>query len=820
MDSQNYKHKEETSQDQKLEKRNKKGILIKIVNDKVLFPGLVAQITFDKKDSSLDLLRDMYKSNNEIGIVKRKNNNSEEINFQNIHHIGTLAQILDIIIKPDNKVHVLLKGTNKFIIKDIAENIQKEKEVFLANIEVIYEDVFEILEKKDKVLIQSLKEATVKLLKNDPEVSSEIEEMVKGLETPAFLAYFAMSGTSASSSQKQNLLEENNILKKVKISLKYVFKDLDLTEMRKNIRSKIHKDITEQQKEFYLRQEIKALQSELGENEDDEIQKLFYKGQNKDWPKEVYEHFTKSLKKAERIPPHSPEYPTYINHAEFLLELPWNKCTTDNFDIERAQKILDKRHFGMEKVKQRILEYLAVLKLKKHLKGPILCLYGPPGVGKTSLGKSIAESLKRKYARISLGALSDEADIRGHRKTYIGAMPGKIMHNIKVIKSSNPVFVLDEIDKLDVRKGNSDATLLELLDPEQNNSFADNFLEVPYDLSKVMFIATANDITQISPALRDRMEMIEITGYTLEEKIEIAKKYIIPDQRIEHGLKASDIIINDSAIHKVIKNYTGESGVRDLKRQIASLNRKIAKSVALGEDYKKTISENEIRKYLGIEKYDHETYQKPKQPGIAIGLAYTSIGGEILYIETSAVRGTGKVTISGQLGDVMKESAIAAISYLKSKADDLKIDYRVFKQYDLHIHLPDGATPKDGPSAGITITSALASLYTQRTIKEKISMTGEITLRGQVLPVGGIKEKILAAKRANINNIILSTRNKKDIVEIGEQYKQGLEFHYVENVDEVLELTLEKKINKDLKGWFFDNDKSPKTDLFPMDMKF
>jgi len=575
-----------------------------------------------------------------------------------------------------------------------------------------------------------------------------------------------------------------------------------MLELKKEIQKKVHTDIDQQQRDYFLRQQMRILQNELGnDGPDQEIETLKTRGDEKNWPEEVKIHFFKEIDKIQRMNPAAAEYPVAMNYVELLVDLPWNELTADNFDLKNSQKILDRDHFGLDKVKDRILEYLAVRKLKDDLKGPIICLYGPPGVGKTSLGKSIAEALGRKYIRMSLGGLHDEAEIRGHRKTYIGSMPGKILQNIKRAKSSNPVFILDEIDKINANfRGDPSSALLEVLDPEQNSSFKDNYLEVDYDLSKVLFIATANSLETIQPALLDRMEIIDITGYTLEEKVQIANKHLIPKQITEHGLTSKDLKFNQKAIEKVINDYTRESGVRSLERKIAALVRNIAKSKAMETPFESKMDSQQVRSILGSEIFDKETYEHNDFPGIVTGLAWTPAGGDILFIESSLSRGKGKLTLSGQLGDVMKESAVTALSYLKSNAEVLDIHYKIFDHYDLHIHVPAGAIPKDGPSAGITILTALASLFTQRKVKAKLAMTGEITLRGKVLPVGGVKEKILAAKRAGIKEILLSLRNKKDIDEIDDRYLKLLQIHYVENVDDVLNIALlDQKVKQPLK---------------------
>jgi ATP-dependent Lon protease len=614
------------------------------------------------------------------------------------------------------------------------------------------------------------------------------------IQSMPFLIHFLSSNLNVEVADKQKILETQNIIDRGTLLLQYMLREIQMLEIKSEIQKKVHTDIDQQQRDYFLRQQIKVLQDELGyDTPDKEIEELRKRGESKKWPKEVQQHFNKELDKLLRINPAAAEYPVAMNYVEFMLDLPWHEFTDDNFDLQRARTILDKDHFGLEKVKTRILEYLAVLKLKQDMKGPILCLYGPPGVGKTSLGRSIATSLNRKYVRMSLGGVHDEAEIRGHRKTYVGAMPGKILQNLKKAQTSNPVFILDEIDKVrsDFR-GDPSSALLEVLDPEQNNAFGDNYLEVEYDLSKVLFIATANSLDTIHPALRDRMEIIEVTGYTLEEKVEIAVRHLVPKQLKEHGLKPSQAKFSRKAIEKIIDQYTRESGVRTLERKIGTVVRNIAKSIAMEEPYEKVVSEEMVRKVLGAEIFDEELYQGNEVAGVVTGLAWTQVGGEILFVESSLSRGKGNLTISGQLGDVMRESAMAALSYLRSNAESMGIDHRVFQQYDLHIHVPAGAVPKDGPSAGITMLTSLASIYTQRKVKSKVAMTGEITLRGKVLPVGGIKEKILAAKRSGIKEIILSERNRRDIEEIEPHYIKGLTFHYVNHVDDVLRIALLK----------------------------
>lgn len=760
------------------------------IKNTVLFPGVVIPITVGRQ-KSIKLVKHSYRGDRIIGVIAQKNNKAEDPTVNDLYTVGTVARIVKMLVLPDGNTTIIIQGVQRFKVEQYTD----EDPFLKAKIRLI-EEHFPNKEKKEtKAIIQSLKEAAFKILKLNPEIPQEAQVALDNIDSPSFLTHFLSSNINAEVKDKQRLLEINNGKERATILLEYMMKDIQMLELKREIQNKVHSDIDQQQRDYFLRQQIKIMQDELGqEGPDHEINQLKERAKKKNWPKEVEEHFNKELEKIYRMNPNAAEYPVHMNYVEFLVELPWNEATKDNFDLTRAKKILDKDHYGLEKVKERILEYLAVLKLKNDMKGPILCLYGPPGVGKTSLGKSIAKSLNRKYVRMSLGGVHDEAEIRGHRKTYIGAMPGKIIQNIKKSKYSNPVFVLDEIDKVGADfRGDPSSALLEVLDPEQNNNFSDNYLELDYDLSKVLFIATANTLDSIQPALRDRMEVIEINGYTVEEKLQIAKQHLIPKQRTEHGLKAKDVKIGDKAVTKIIENYTRESGVRTLERLIGKVVRNVAKSVALEENYNKTISEKRIREILGVENFDKEIYEDNEQAGVVTGLAWTQVGGEILFVESSLSKGKGKLTISGQLGDVMKESAMAALSYLRSHADHLNIHYKVFEQYDLHIHVPAGAVPKDGPSAGITIFTSLASVFTQRKVKNKIAMTGEITLRGKVLPVGGIKEKILAARRAGIFELILCERNKKDIEEIDKTYTDGLTIHYVNSVDEVLRIALLKE---------------------------
>ena len=756
------------------------------VRNTVLFPGVVIPITVGRQ-RSIKLVKKAQKGDKLIGVCAQIQHNNDDPSWTDIYHVGTVAKIIKMIILPDGNTTIIIQGKKRF---EITEEIAEEP-YFQARVNYL-EEYFPKDNKRIEALEDSLKDAAAKILLLNPEIPREAQIALDNIDNTPFLTHFLSSNINAPVEAKQRLLEINDGIERATLLLEYMMKDIQMLELKSEIQKKVHTDIDQQQRDYFLRQQMKVLQNELGEEgPEKEIEELKLKGKKKKWSKEIAQHFEKEVDKLARINPSAAEYPIALNYAEIMVELPWNEYTTDNFDLKRAKAVLDRDHYGLEKVKERIIEYLAVLKLKNDLRGPILCLYGPPGVGKTSLGKSVAKALGRKYVRMSLGGLHDEAEIRGHRKTYVGAMPGKIIQNMKKVKTSNPVFVLDEIDKLSSDfRGDPSSAFLEVLDPEQNNSFTDNYLEVEYDLSKVLFIATANSLETIQPALRDRMEIIEVTGYTLEEKVEIAKKHLIPKQRKEHGVKGKEIAFEREAIVKIIEDYTRESGVRSLERQIGKVIRNVAKSIAMEESYQKKITAQSVRKILGGEIFDKEIYQDNSVAGVVTGLAWTSVGGEILFIETSLSRGKGKLTLSGQLGEVMKESAMAAISLLKSKAQKLGIDHRVFEQYDLHVHVPAGAVPKDGPSAGITMLTAIASVYTQRKVKPKIAMTGEITLRGRVMPVGGIKEKILAAKRAGIEEIILCDRNRKDIEEIDQNYLEGVKFHFVETVKEVLDIAL------------------------------
>jgi ATP-dependent Lon protease len=765
------------------------------VRNTVLFPGVVIPITVGRQ-RSIRLVKKAQKGNKLIGVCAQINANNDDPAWDDIYQVGTIAKIIKMIVLPDGNTTIIIQGKKRFKIREQVT----DDPYFMAKVDYLEEN-FPKSSKKIQALEESLKDSATRILHLNPEIPREAQVALDNIDNTAFLTHFLSSNINAPVESKQRLLEINDGVERATLLLEFMMKDIQMLELKSEIQKKVHTDIDQQQRDYFLRQQMKVLQTELGEEgPEKEVEDLRQRGDLKLWNQEVHNHFEKELNKILRINPAAAEYPIALNYAETMVELPWNEYTQDNFDLKHAKKILDSDHFGLEKVKERIIEYLAVLKLKNDLKGPILCLYGPPGVGKTSLGKSIASALGRKYIRMSLGGLHDEAEIRGHRKTYVGAMPGKIIQNMKKVKISNPVFVLDEIDKLSSDfRGDPSSAFLEVLDPEQNFAFLDNYLEVEYDLSKVLFIATANSLDTIQPALRDRMEIIEVTGYTQEEKVEIARKHLVPKQRKEHGLKATQITFEKKALVKLIEDYTRESGVRSLERVIGKVVRNIAKSIAMEEEYDPKITPEAIRKILGSEIFDKEIYQDNSVAGVVTGLAWTSVGGEILFIESSLSRGKGKLTLSGQLGDVMKESAMTALSYLKSKAETLDIDHRVFDQYDLHIHVPAGAVPKDGPSAGITMLTAMASVFTQRKVKAKVAMTGEISLIGKVMPVGGIKEKILAAKRAGIKEIILCKKNKRDIEEIDAHYIKGVDFHFVDRVDEVLDIALMKsKVDRPL----------------------
>jgi ATP-dependent Lon protease len=782
-----------TNEDEEaLEKEDLPDVLpILPLTNTVLFPGVVIPINAGR-DKSIKLINDANKSSKLIGVVAQKNVKEENPSIENIHLVGTVAKILRVLKMPDGNTTVIIQGKKRFQIKSVV----KSSPYIQATIDPIFDDKRKKTDSKFNATIDAIKDLALKIIKENPNIPSEASFAIKNIHSSAFLLNFVASNMNITIQEKQNLLSNTNIQDRALKCLKYLNMEYEKLALKNDIQSKVRNDLDQQQREFYLQQQMKTIQEELGENSyQEDIQELIDKAKDKKWNIDVSKHFEKELSKLKRMNSQVAEYSVQRNYLDLLVDLPWEKYSEDNFDLNRAQKILDSDHFGLDDVKKRIIEYLAVLKLRNDMKSPILCLYGPPGVGKTSLGKSIAKSINREYVRVSLGGLRDEAEIRGHRKTYIGAMPGRIIQNIRKSGTSNPVFVLDEIDKISTgSQGDPSSALLELLDPEQNNSFYDNFLELGYDLSKVMFIATANNLSNMHPALLDRMELINVSGYTSEEKVSIAKKFLIKKQLEEHGMKLKDFNLSNQIIKDIISGYTRESGVRNLEKQIAKLIRNRAKNLVSNSKLENINDKNYLENVIGPMKFFRDKYENNDVAGVVTGLAWTSVGGEILFIESSISDGKGNLTITGNLGKIMKESAIIALEYIKSNYKILGIGKPIdYSKYNIHIHVPEGATPKDGPSAGVTILTSLVSLFTQKRVKKNIAMTGEITLRGKVLPVGGIKEKILAAKRANIKEIILSSFNKKDVKEINPKYLRGVKFIFVENMRDVILSALTKR---------------------------
>lgn len=760
----------------------------------VLFPGVVIPITAGR-DKSIRLINDTNKGNKIIGVVSQKDEMEEEPTARDINMIGTVAQILRVLKMPDGNTTVIIQGKKRFEIQEVVTT----SPYMTATIREV-DEVRPVRENKEFLaIVESIKELALEIIEESPHLPSEAAFAIKNIESNSFLINFVSSNLNISVEEKQKLLEISDLKERALETLRYMHVEIQKLALRNDIQSKVQSDISQQQREYFLQQQMRTIQEELGgASTEEEIEEMRLRGKQKKWSKEVAEHFEKELSKMQRMNPQVAEYSIQRNYLDLLLDLPWNEYSKDKFDLKRARRILDRDHYGLDDVKKRIIEYLAVLKLRNDMKSPIICLYGPPGVGKTSLGKSVAEALGRKYVRMSLGGLRDEAEIRGHRKTYIGAMPGRIVQNIRKAGKSNPVFVLDEIDKISVsHQGDPSSAMLEVLDPEQNSEFYDNFLEIGYDLSKVMFIATSNSLSTIQPALRDRMEIIHVTGYTTEEKIEIARRHLLPKQLDEHGLDKKALQIQKRQLEKIIEGYTRESGVRGLEKQIAKIVRYVAMKIAMEEEYNKRISNADIEEILGRPKMERDKYENNDVAGVVTGLAWTSVGGDILFIESAISKGKGNLTLTGNLGKVMKESATIALEYLKANAHHYHLNPELFQNYNVHVHVPEGATPKDGPSAGITMFVSLVSLFTQRKVKKSIAMTGEITLRGKVLPVGGIKEKILAAKRAHIKEILLSEKNRSDVEEIKEEYLKGLTFHYVETMKEALDIALTDELVAD-----------------------
>jgi ATP-dependent Lon protease len=753
----------------------------------VLFPGVVLPITVGR-DKSIKAVNDAYKTNKLIGVLAQKDSNVEDPTVSDLEEIGTVARIVKMIKMPDGGTTVIIQGKKRFKL----EAITTEDPYFKAAIQLLEEETAPAEDQDFDAYVANIKDLAGQIIQLSPNLPAEASIILKNIENPSFLIHFVSSNMNTELAEKQALLKTNNLRQRADMLLQLLQRELQFAELKHKLSNKTKTELDKQQREYFLQQQIKSIKDELGgDTNEREIKEMQKKAEAKNWPATAKDAFKKGIEKLERMHASTPDYSVVYNHLDLMLDLPWNEVTVDNYDIKKAKNVLDDEHYGMERIKERLLEYLAVLKLKGDMKSPILCFVGPPGIGKTSLGRSIAHALGRKYVRLSLGGMHDESEIRGHRKTYIGAMPGRILQSLRKVKTSNPVMILDEIDKIgnDFR-GDPSSAMLEVLDPEQNHTFYDNYLELEYDLSKVLFIATANNLQNIQPALRDRLEIVDLSGYAVEEKIEIAKRHLVPKQKEAHGLNNIPTKLNDKVIRKIIEDHTRESGVRDLDRQLAAVMRSIAKDYAIKGKPRTALTPNDVEKILGKPRYSNELYKTVNMPGVAVGLAWTYVGGDILFIETSLSDGKGELKLTGNLGNVMKESATTALTYLHSNAKKLGIDAEIFHKKNIHVHVPEGAVPKDGPSAGITMMTALASALTGRKIKSYLAMTGEITLRGQVLPVGGIKEKVLAAKRAGLKEIILCAQNEKDVVEIDASYIKGLSFHYVKQMQQVLDIAL------------------------------
>lgn len=751
----------------------------------VLFPGVVLPITVGR-DKSIKAVQDVYKGDKLIGVIAQKDSTIEEPTVSDLEEIGTVAKIAKLIKMPDGGTTIIIQGKKRFKIDEVTT----DDPYFKAKVNLLEEE--EIKNDSDfDAMTGSIKDLASQIITLSPNLPSEAGIILKNIENPSFLIHFVSSNLSSDIKDKQRLLVTNNLKARAELLLNLLHTELQYTELKNKVTNKTRAELDKQQKEYFLQQQMKAIKEELGGDNVAEVKDMLKKAETKKWTDAARDMFRKGIEKLERMHPSTPDYSVVYNHLDLMLDLPWQEYTEDSYDLKKAKKILDHDHYGMDKIKERILEYLAVLKLKGDMKSPILCFVGPPGIGKTSLGKSIANAVARKYVRVSLGGLHDESEIRGHRKTYIGAMPGRIVQSIRKIKSSNPVMILDEIDKIGAdHRGDPSSALLEVLDPEQNNTFYDNYLELEYDLSKVLFIATANNINNIQPALRDRLEIIDLSGYAVEEKIEIAKRHLLPKQQEAHGLKNITIKIADKVLEKLIEDYTRESGVRDLDRQLASVMRNLAKQYATKGKVKPTLTQPDLERILGKPRFNNDMYKVANMPGVAVGLAWTYVGGDILFIETTLSDGKGELKMTGNLGNVMKESATTAYTWLQANAKKLDIDPESFNKKNVHIHIPEGAVPKDGPSAGITMMTALTSAFTNKRIRPYLAMTGEITLRGQVLPVGGIKEKVLAAKRAGLKEVIMCWQNEKDVEEINPAFIKGIKFHYVKTMQQVLDIAL------------------------------